>query len=74
MNHANESEMIDQSIQKSINTSMKSMSQLPISQEAVPNKTIRSTVKTMSSNNDMGTQTNSQSYTLYRYLYCRRPL
>ncbi len=29
------------------------MGQLSISQEAVPKKTIRSTVKTMSSNNDM---------------------
>ncbi len=45
---------------------MKSMSQLSISQEAVPKKTKRSTVETMSSNNDISTQTNSQNYTPYK--------
>jgi hypothetical protein len=40
----------DQSIEKSLNTSMKSMSQLSISQAAVPKKTKRSVVETMFSN------------------------
>ncbi len=56
----------DQSIQKTLNDSMKSMSQLSISQEAVPKKTKRSTVETMSSNNEISTQTSSQNYILYK--------
>ncbi len=56
----------DQSMQKSLNSSMKSMSQLSISQEAVPKKTKHSTVETMSSNTVIGTQTSSQNYTLYK--------
>ena len=42
------------------------MSQLSISQAAVPKKTKRSVVETMSSNNEISTQTNSQNYTLYK--------
>ncbi len=42
------------------------MSQLSISQAAVPKKTKRSTVETMFSNTDMGSQINSQNYTLYK--------
>jgi hypothetical protein len=56
----------DQSTQKTLNDSMKSMSQLSISQEAVRKKTKRSTVETMSSNNAISTQINSQHYTLYK--------
>ncbi len=56
----------DQSTQKSLNSSMKSMSQLSIPQEAVPKKTKRSTVETMSSNNEISTQTSSQNYILYK--------
>src|SRR5271156_6638910 len=56
----------DQSIQKSLNDSTKSMSQLSISQAAVPKKTKRSVVETMSSNNEISTETNSQNYTLYK--------
>ncbi len=56
----------DQSIQKSLNSSTKSMSQLSISQAAVPKKTKLSPVETMSSNNEISTQTNSQNYTLYK--------
>ncbi len=56
----------NQSLQKSLNSSMKSMSQLSISQEAVPKKTKRSTVETMSSNNEISTQTSSQNYILYK--------
>jgi hypothetical protein len=56
----------DQSIQKTLNDSKKSMSQLSISQEAVRKKTKRSTVETMSSNNAISTQINSQHYTLYK--------
>jgi hypothetical protein len=42
------------------------MSQLSISQEAVPKKTKRSTVETMSSNNAISTQTSSQNCILYK--------
>jgi hypothetical protein len=42
------------------------MSQLSISQEAVPKKTKRSIVETMSSNNEISTQTSSQNYILYK--------
>jgi hypothetical protein len=42
------------------------MSQLSISQAAVPKKTKLSPVETMSSNNEISTQTNSQNYTLYK--------
>jgi hypothetical protein len=56
----------DESTQKSLNSSMKSMSQLTISQEAVPKKTKRSTVETMSSNNEISIQTSSQNYILYK--------
>ncbi len=42
------------------------MSQLSIPQEAVPKKTKRSTVETMSSNNEISTQTSSQNYILYK--------
>jgi hypothetical protein len=45
---------------------MKSMSQLSISQAAIPKKTKRPVVETMSSNNEISTQTNSQNYTLYK--------
>ena len=44
----------DPSIQKSLNSSMKSMSQLSISQAAAPKKMKLSTVETLSSNTDMG--------------------
>ncbi len=55
----------DQSIQRSLNTSMKSMSQLSISKAAVPKKTKLSPVETMPSNNEISTETNSENYTLY---------
>ncbi len=55
-----------QSMQKSLHSSTKSMSQLSISQEAVPKKTKRATVETMSSNTDIVSQINSQNYTLYK--------
>ncbi len=42
------------------------MSQLSISQAAIPKKTKRPVVETMSSNNEISTQTNSQNYTLYK--------
>jgi hypothetical protein len=56
----------DQSIQKSLNSSTKSMSQLSVSQAAVPKKTKRSTVDIIFSNNEISTQTNSQNYMLYK--------
>jgi hypothetical protein len=45
---------------------MKSMSQLSISQVAVPKEMKRSVLETMSSNNEISTQTDSQNYTLYK--------
>jgi hypothetical protein len=66
MNHANENEMINQSIQKSLNDSTKSMSQLSISQVAVLKKKKLSPVEIMSSNNEISTETDSQNYTLYK--------
>jgi hypothetical protein len=42
------------------------MSELSISQEAVSKKTKRSTVETMFSNTDIGSQMNSKHYTLYQ--------
>jgi len=56
----------DPSIQKSLNSSMKSMSQLSISQAAAPKKAKLSTVETLSSNTDMGSETNSQNFLLYK--------
>jgi hypothetical protein len=56
----------DQSTQKSFNSSTKSMSQLSISQAAVSKKTKRSPIETttMSSNNEISTETSSQSHVL----------
>jgi hypothetical protein len=56
----------DPSIEKSLNSSMKSISQLSISQTGVPKKVKVSTVETMSSNNDTGIPANSQNYMLYK--------
>jgi hypothetical protein len=56
----------DQSIQKSLNCSIKLISQLSVSQVAVPKKTKLSPVEIMLSNSDeINTQTSSQSYMLY---------
>ena len=56
----------DQSIQKALNTSTKSLSQLSIPQAAVRKKTKHSPVETVSSRNEMRTQTSPQSYMLYK--------
>ena len=54
----------DPSIEKSLNSSMKSISQLSISQTGVPKKVKISTIQTMSSNTDTDSQTNSKNYML----------
>ncbi len=57
----------DQSlIQKSLNSSMKSMSQLSISQATVPKKTNLFLVETIPSNNEISSQTSSQNDTLHK--------
>jgi hypothetical protein len=56
----------DLSTQKSLDNSMKSTSQLLISQATVPKKTRHSIVEIMSSNNEISNQINSQNYTLYK--------
>jgi hypothetical protein len=57
----------DQSlIQKSLNSSIKSMSQLSISQATVPKKTKLSPVEIMLSNSEINTQTSSQNDTLHK--------
>jgi hypothetical protein len=53
------------------------MSQLSVSQAAVPKKTKLSPVEIMLSNSEINTQTSSQSYTLYKpseYLKMQRRL
>ncbi len=58
----------------SLNSSTKSISQLSISQAAVPKKTKCSVVETISSNVDIASQINSQNYTLYKSLkYLKMP-
>jgi hypothetical protein len=58
----------DQSIEtKSLNSSIKSMSQLSISQNRqVPKKIKCSPIEIMSSSNEISTQTDSQNYMLYK--------
>ncbi len=57
----------DLSAQKSLDNSMKSISQLSISQAAIQKKMKLFTVETMPSNTDTGSQTNSQNDVLYRH-------
>jgi hypothetical protein len=56
----------DQSIQKSLNSLIKSMSQLSVSQASVPKKTKLSPVEIMLSNSEINTQTSSQNDTLHK--------
>ncbi len=55
----------DRSTQKSLNSSMKSVSQLSIFQRTVPKKLKHFTIETMSSSNsENSSETNSDTYTL----------
>ena len=55
----------DLSLQISLNSSMKPMSQLSISQATASKKTKSSTVETKSWKTDIGSQINSQNYIRY---------
>jgi hypothetical protein len=56
----------DQSTQQSLNSTIKSMSQLSISQLAVRKKTKCSLIEPISSSNEMSTETSLQSHVLYK--------
>ena len=56
----------DQSTQISLNSSMKSLSQISISQAVVPKRMKHSPIETMSSSNEISMQTSSPSHWLYK--------
>ena len=56
----------DHSTEQLLNSSMKSMSQLSISQSRVSKKSKHTTIETATSNNEINNEMNSQNYTFYK--------